>query len=141
MEATSGAFSRGSTTSRIPCSRAAITLLSTPRTGTSEPSRASSPISSVSSSRGITDCRMAARMLTAMDRSKAAPSLRTSAGLRFTVVLPWGIRNPLFRMALWTRCMLSLTAASGSPTMIIWNRPPLTSVSTVTGIPSTPTSA
>ena len=135
---TSGAFSAGMTTSRMPCSWAEITWDRVPRTGTKRPSRESSPISSTRlTSTGFT-CRVAMISATAMDRSKAAPSLRTSAGERFTVTRPVGTRKPLFFSAANTRSRLSRTAASGRPTRLKMGWPPDTKASTVTGIPSTP---
>ena len=52
-----------------------------------------------------------------MGRSNAAPSLRISAGAKFTVMRLDGIRKPEFFMAASTRSLLSLTAPSGKPTV------------------------
>ncbi|MNC80252.1 hypothetical protein D3C75_1329890 [compost metagenome] len=59
---------------------------STPDTGRREPSSASSPIHRVSSASSNRICPLASRIPAAMAKSKAEPSLRTSAGARFTVI-------------------------------------------------------
>src|SRR5262252_11230343 len=90
--------------------------------------------------RGLT-APMAARMPSAMGRSKEAPSLRTSAGARFTVMRSEGKGKPALRMAVRTRSRLSRTAESGSPTVVNAGSPAVTSTSTRTSTPSTPSSA
>jgi hypothetical protein len=56
----------------------------------------------------------------AIGRSKIGPSFRTSAGARLIVIrFPLGQRNALLQFAEVTRSLLSLTAASGSPTTAI----------------------
>jgi hypothetical protein len=66
-----------------------------------------------------------------MIRSKLGPALRRSAGARLTVtLLSYGVKKPEFLIAARTRSLLSLTAASGNPTMDIEGIPLLTSTST-----------
>ena len=63
-------------------------------------------------------CPVAARIPTAIGRSNEAPSLRRSAGARFTTTLRPDIRSPEFSNAARMRCSLSLTALSGSPDQV-----------------------
>lgn len=56
-------------------------------------------------------------MTNAMGRSKAPPSLRRSAGARLITVVPCSSGQPELCNADRTRSRLSLTAASGSPTI------------------------
>src|SRR5690554_1439886 len=74
-----------------------------------------------------------------MGRSNAGPSLRTSAGARFTVTRLGESGRPRRLSAARTRSRDSCTAAPGSPTMVKLGSPPLTSTSTVTRTASTPT--
>ena len=85
--------------------------------GSTEPSSDSSPMI-MNSSRGLRQliCSLAERMLTAMGRSYAAPSLRTSAGERLTTILRRGHVKPLWVSAETTRWWLSRTAVSAMPT-------------------------
>src|SRR5437763_399202 len=71
-------------------------------------------------------------MPSAIGRSKLGPSFLMSAGARFTVVRPRGQKYPLLEIAVVTRSLLSLTAASGKPTTTMTGLPPaaLTSIST-----------
>ncbi len=55
----------------------------------------------------------------AIGRSYALPSFLTSAGAKLMVVIPVGTAYPLSRMAERTRSTDSLTAVSGSPTIVI----------------------
>src|SRR5437762_6795526 len=73
-----------------------------------------------------------------MGRSKRAPSLRTCAGARFTVILRTGNSKPQFRSAASTRSRLSRTAASGSPTIEKVGSPAPRSASTSTNRPWIP---
>ena len=74
-----------------------------------------------------------------MGRSKAGPSLRKSAGARLMTVRLRGKEYPEFCMAVRTRSVLSLTAASGRPTRIGAAKPRgETSTSTSTGTASMP---
>ena len=96
------------------------------------PSRETSP--TITTSRKTADgmSPSAARMPTAMGRSKAAPSLRRSAGARLTVILRWGKLKPLLRSAERTRSRLSRTVRSGSPTTVNMGNPAARSTSTST---------
>ncbi len=113
----SGAFSRGTNRREIARARAYAAIGSTPRTGRTRPSRANSPTKREFSltSGGIAPA--AARIPTAMGTSKAAPSLRRSAGARFTVIRRNGNLKPLFSSAPRMRTRPSFTPASGRPTM------------------------
>lgn len=64
--------------------------------------------------------------------SKAEPSLRRSAGARFTVSPSSGKRNPLLKQAVRTRSLASFTAASGSPTSSKYGSTGAASTSTLT---------
>jgi hypothetical protein len=74
----------------------------------------------------------------AMGTSKAAPSLRRSAGAKLTVILRKGNLNPLFSNAPRMRTLPSFTPASGRPTMLQPGRPCDTSTSTLIGAASMP---
>ncbi len=76
-----------------------------------------------------------------MGSSKAAPSLRMSAGARLTVIRFAGSSKPAFFRAEMTRTLLSLTAPSGSPTTLKYGSPTDMSTSTSTTTASTPISA
>ena len=123
MQATSSALPSGRMTSFTPLSLAEITMGSAPRTGLREPSRESSPSSRTSSRCSVGSWRVAARMHTAMGRSKEGPSFRVSAGARLTVSRAMGMANPLLAMAALTRSRLSLTEASGRPMISSAGRP------------------
>ena len=83
----------------------------------------------------------AARMPSAIGRSNAAPTLRTSEGARLTVTRVVGNGKPELRIAVRTRSRLSRTVVSGSPTIVSPGKPDDTSTSTDTGIASTPKTA
>ena len=72
-------------------------------------------------------------MPSAIGRSNAAPTLRTSAGARLTVTRSGGNGKPELRIAVRTRSRLSRTVASGSPTIVTPGSPGDTSTSTETG--------
>ena len=77
----------------------------------------------------------------AMGRSNEAASLGRSAGARLITMRLCGRWKPELTIARSTRCVLSLTAASGSPTRTCLGRPlGETSTSTSTGRASMPTS-
>ena len=80
-------------------------------------------------------------MPTAIGTSKAAPSLRRSAGARLTVILRGGSLKPLFSSAPRMRTRPSRTPASASPTMWQPGRPTATSTSTSMGAASMPMTA
>jgi hypothetical protein len=103
---------------------------STPRTGRTWPSSASSPTNSERSLASGGNAPAAVRMPTAMGTSKAAPSFFRSAGARFTMMRLSGYLNPLFSMAPRMRTRPSFTPASGRPTMWQPGSPEATSTST-----------
>ena len=92
---------------------------STPATGRSAPSRASSPMKKVFSKRGggfFPSLPEAAITPRAIGRSKCVPAFLISAGARFTVIRLAGKSKPELRTAATTRSLASFTAASGRPT-------------------------
>ena len=125
----------------MPADWAAATSDSTPFTGRTLPSSASSPSRAVDSSRLRSGSWPdAARMPTAMATSYAVPSFGTSAGARLTVIRRDGSSKPELRSAERTRSRASCTWLPASPTMVSDGRPKATSTSTRTGSPSTPSS-
>ena len=66
----------------------------------------------------------AARMPSAIGRSKRPPSLGRSAGARLTVIAARGYSNCAFWIAARTRSRASFTAVSGRPTIEVPGRPP-----------------
>jgi hypothetical protein len=114
---------------------------STPRTPRIVPSSPSSPstIRSSSAARGIVPS--ATSVARAMGRSKAVPSLRTSAGARFTVTRRGGSGSPALARAAPTRSRLSFTPPAGSPTIVHCGKPRATSTSTSTSNASMPWTA
>ncbi len=111
---------------------------STPRTGRTRPSRASSPTKREVSFTSAGRAPAAVRMPMAMGTSKAAPSLRRSAGARFTVMRRSGYLKPLFSIAPRMRTRPSFTPTSGRPTMWQPGNPLATSTSTWMGAASMP---
>ena len=101
------------------------TMASAPRTGRSRPDKASSPASSylANSSGEMAIWPEAARMPTAIGRSKRPDSLGKSAGARLTVIFFAGKSKPLWMMAARTRSRLSFTSVSGRPTILNAGRP------------------
>ena len=86
-------------------------------------------------------CPLPARMPRAMGRSNEAASLGRSAGARLMTTRFCGRWKPELTIARSTRCVLSLTAASGRPTSMVFGRPAgETSTSTSTGKASMPSS-
>ena len=137
--AASAAFAAGTRMRSSPSSLARTAMGSTPRTGRSVPSSDSSPTSIVPARRSGATRPMAARMPTAIGRSNPAPSLRRSAGARFTTIFLPDIRSPEFSNAARMRCSLSFTALSGRPTRYSPSPPPVMLTSTVTSTASIPT--
>ena len=78
-------------------------------------------------------CRVAARMPSAMGRSKRPLSLGRSAGARFTMTRLCGKSKRAVARAARTRSRASRTSVSGSPTTWKPGRPPPTWTSTRTG--------
>ena len=140
--AASAAFAVGRSTRRRPARRAATATGSTPRVGWMPPSSDSSPTTSavVEAARRARR-RRAASTPSAIGRSKPAPTLRTSAGDRFTVIRVRGNSKPELRIAVRTRSPLSRTLASGRPTSVRPGKPFETSTSAKTSTASRPKSA
>ena len=93
------------------------------------------------SSRSAAICPLPARMPRAIGRSNEAASLGRSAGARLITTRFCGRWKPELTIARSTRCVLSLTAASGRPTRTVFGNPAgETSTSTSTGKASMPSS-
>ena len=116
---------------RRRCARQCSATGSTPRTGRTRAVERQLAEDDATRSRspGLTT-PVAPRMPSAIGRSKAAPSLRRSAGARLTVMRSTGKSKPAFRMAARTRSRLSRTVESGSPTVVKDGSPEVTSTST-----------
>ena len=139
--AASAALSRGTYIRRNPRRRAQAAIGSTPRTARTRPSSASSPTNSDSCAQSSGNSPDPVRIPTAIGRSYAAPSLRMSAGARFTVTFRGGSLDPMLSSAPRIRVRPSFTPASGNPTIENPGNPPATSTSTSMGDASTPTTA
>ena len=87
------------------------------------PSRASSPTTAYWSNRSEAICPLPASMPRAMGRSNEAASLGRSAGARLMTTRFCGRWKPELTIARSTRCVLSLTAASGRPTSTVFGSP------------------
>ena len=109
-----------------------------PRTGRTSPERESSPQRCSPSSGRVGTRPQAASSATAMGRSNPVPSLRRSAGARFTVTRFEGSRKPRFRTAAPTRTSASCTAPPASPVSWVRGKPEAASTSTSTGMAATP---
>ena len=93
-----------------------MTMGSAPSTRRTSPSSATSPMNAMlSESKFI--CLPALSRAMRIGRSYTEPSLRVSAGARFTVMRLTGKANPVFFIAERTLFFASLIAASGSPTI------------------------
>ena len=134
----SAAFSLGTNIRPMEWALAYAATGSTPRTGRTRPSNASSPRKTVPASFSGGNNPAADKIPTAMGTSKAAPSFFRSAGARFTVIRRSGNLNPQFSMAPRIRTRPSFTPASGSPTMWQPGKPLATSTSTWMGAASMP---
>ena len=86
-------------------------------------------------------CPCAARIPSAIGRSKRPPSLGKSAGARLTVTRRDGYSSCAFWIATRTRSRASFTAVSGRPTIDVPGKPPDRCTSTVTGGAATPSCA
>ncbi len=139
--AASSAQARG-TINALLARRVASAKGSTPGTARSLPSRASSPAHSTPSNASTGIWPDAARMPSAMGRSKRPPSLGRSAGARLRVMrLVLGKSKPALIKALRTRSRLSFTAVSGRPTSVRPGKPFARCTSTCTAGASNPTPA
>ena len=136
--AASAALPAGTRRRGTPRRRQCSATGSTPRIGRMWPSSESSPMAiEFSMSPGLR-MPVAERMPSAIGRSKAAPSLRSSAGARLIVMRSTGNSSPAFRIAARTRSRLSRTVESGRPTVVKDGRPGATSTSTKTSAASMP---
>ena len=137
------ALSAGSTKARTaPARRTARPKARAPRTGRSSPASDSSPANSCAASRAGSSRPAAARMPSAMGRSKRPDSLGRSAGARLTVMrLLCGNAKPLCCSAARTRSRDSLTSVSASPTSVKLGRPLANCTSTCTSGASSASSA
>ncbi|MCY1536379.1 hypothetical protein D9M68_718350 [compost metagenome] len=113
-----------------------------PRTGRSSPPSESSPANSQPARRAALIWPLAARMPSAIGRSKRPESLGRSAGARFTVMrLLDGNSSPALAMAERTRSRASFTSVSARPTNVKLGRPLARWTSTCTGRASRPSRA
>ena len=128
----------GTTRARAPWCRAWRARARTPRTGRKQPSRPSSPQLHTPPVASGLSWPLATSRARAMGRSKPGPSLRRSAGARFTITRVRGTLRPLWRRAERTRSRDSCTAASARPTMCSPGSPGARSTSTVTSWASSP---
>ena len=138
--AASAALPAGNTSPRPP-RPAASAAANTPRTGRRSPVSDSSPQNSSASMRSMATWPDAARMPTAIARSKRPPSLGRSAGARLTVMRRWGNSNCEDWIAARTRSRASRTSVSGRPTRLKAGRPLARWTSTVTSGAASPSSA
>src|SRR5258708_507799 len=136
----SAADATGSTNA-WPSLRAERAMASAPRTGRRSPVSANSPANSYCASWFEGIWPVAARMPSAMGRSKRPDSLRRSAGARLTVTFRAGHSKREFCIAARTRSRASRTSASGRPTRWIPGNPPAICTSTATRGAATPASA
>ena len=134
----SRALALATTKARAPCCRAWRARARTPRTGRKLPSRPSSPQLQTPQVAWGLSWPLATSRAKAMGRSKPGPSLRRSAGARFTMTRVSGTLRPLWRRAERTRSRDSCTAASARPTMCRPGSPGARSTSTVTSWASSP---
>ncbi len=123
------------------CLAASMAIDNAPLTGRVIPSSASSPTTAYCSSRSDASCPLPARTPSATGRSNEGACLGRSPGAKLMTTRSWGRTKPLLTIARSTRCVLSLTAASGSPTRIVLGiAAGDKSTSTSTGIASIPSS-
>ena len=139
--AASAADSDGHSSRSSPILRAPSATASTPPTGRSRPSSASSPTDACRSSSSRGTCRDAASTASAIGRSKPEPSFRSSAGARLTVTRRRGNSSSADAMPLRTRSRASFSALSASPTIANDGTPSWMCASTSTRRGSRPTSA
>ena len=121
------------------CARQVIA--NAPRIGRSSPVSASSPANSYRSSSSLGSWPDAARMPSAIGKSKRPLSLGKSAGARLTVIRRAGNSKRQLIRADRTRSRASLTSVSGKPTMVNAGRPAARWTSVVTNGASMPESA
>lgn len=137
----------GGSTSRVvvppePSRCSARLMASAPRTGRNSPPSESSPANSQPASFEPSIWPAAARMPSAIGRSKRPESLGRSAGARLTVMrLLLGNSSPALAIAERTRSRASFTSVSTSPTNVKLGSPLARCTSTCTGRASSPISA
>ena len=132
----------GGKTKRVagPARRKAKPMAKAPRTGRSAPLSDSSPANSQPAKRAASICPLAAKMPSAMGRSRRPESLGKSAGARLTV-MRWlcGKFSPALTMAERTRSRASFTSVSAKPTKVNKGRPLAKCTSTSTAWATKPT--
>src|SRR5699024_4295315 len=129
------------TTSLRPSAAAATAAGRAASIRRSSPVRPSSPMNAVSRRESGGIWPLAARMPSAIGRSKRPPCLGRSAGARLTVMRRCGNSNWAQWIAARTRSLASRTAASGRPTMDMPGSPPARWTSTATAGAETPARA
>ena len=123
------------------CRAAEMAIDSAPLAGRVRPSSDNSPTTAYCSNRSEVSCPLPANTPSVMGRSNEAACLGSSAGARLITTRSYGRWNPELTIARSTRWVLSLTAASGSPTRIVLGMAAAeTSTSTSTGTASMPSS-
>src|SRR5882672_3136638 len=138
--AASSALRSGRTKARPSCAARQV-IASAPRTGRSSPLRESSPANSYFGKSAVSSCCEAARIPSAIGRSKRPLSLRSSAGARLTVMRRAGNSKRELTRAARTRSRASFTSVSGRPTMVNEGSPFPRCTSTVTSGAFKPASA
>ncbi len=119
--AASLAFAKGTTNPRIDSFFAAsIAIDNAPLIGRAVPSNASSPTTAYSSSRSADSCPLPASTPKATGKSNDDACLGRSPGAKLITTRSCGLTNPLLTIARSTRCVLSFTAVSGSPTKMVF---------------------
>ena len=99
-------------------------MTNAPRTGRNAPDKDNSPANSWRCKRLPSICPLAAKIPSAMGKSKRPESLGKSAGAKFTVIR-WLLGNskPEFNKAERTRSLASLTSTSAKPTNVKLGKP------------------
>ncbi len=116
-------------------------IASAPRIGRNSPDSDSSPANSYRSTLSAGIWREAARMPSAIGKSKRPDSLGRSAGARLTVMRWAGNSKPPFWMAARTRSLASFTSVSAKPTIVNAGKPLARCTSTLTCCASMPARA
>ena len=139
--AASAALASGTTSCRQPRRAACSAITSTPGTGRSAPSSASSPTAPVDAMAPGRTCPDPLSTASAMGRSYCGPALRTCAGARLATMRMGGRSKAWLTMPDRTRSRASCTAASGRPTTLKPGSPGRRSTSTSTVAVSRPMTA
>jgi len=138
MASASVKFAVGSRNRPKPAFDAPANDAMAPRTARMRPSNINSPIATVLENSGADICPSAARIPRAMGKSNAAPSLRMSAGARFTVMAPRGNSKSMAWIAARMRSIDSRTAAAARPTTVCLGIPRWMAISMQIGGGSSP---